>query len=120
MKTLFPILAAALGLALAAGAHAQAPSRASPTTILCLEPSGRSVPPLCRVPASRLDPSEFICTCPGGGMRTVAPICPPGVDPPPESAALERARREAVRGGGLVGAAFQGRPMCVAPRSPLR
>lgn len=110
-----------LAAALACGAAQPQPAGRTPaTTILCLEPSGRSVPPVCHVPASRLDPSEFICQCFGGGMRTVTPICPEGVDPPPESAALERARRDAVKSGSLVGATFQGRPICVAPRSPLR
>ncbi|HEY8616370.1 hypothetical protein [Phenylobacterium sp.] len=122
MKTLFPLAAAAgLAMALAAGAvQAQAPSRETATTILCLEANGRSVPPVCTVPASRLDPREFICLCSEGGMRTVAPLCPAGVAPPPESAALQRARREAMKGGTLVGGTFQGKPMCVAPRTPTR
>lgn len=107
-----------LAAALACGAAQAQPVGENPprTTILCLEPGGRSIPAICHVPASRLDQSEFICQCFGGGMRTVVPICPDGVDPPPESAALERARRAAMKGGSLVGATFQGRPMCVAPR----
>ena len=108
--------------ALACGAAQAQPAGQTPprTTILCLEPSGRSIPALCHVPASRLDQSEFICQCFGGGMRTVVPVCPDGVDPPPESAALERARRDGVRKGSLVGATFQGRPICVAPRGMAR
>jgi hypothetical protein len=114
MRALFTTLA----LLLAAGAaHAQGPSRENPTTILCLEPSGRSVPPVCQVPGSRLDSREFICQCFEGGMRTIVPICPQGVEPPPESRALERARRAAVTSGSLVGATFAGRPICVAPRN---
>ena len=35
--------------------------------------------------------------------------------PPAESAAFEEARRKAVVKGSLVGASWQGRPICVAP-----
>lgn len=112
MRVLLPILALA---AVAAGAaEAQPPARAAPTTIVCLETNGRSVPAVCHVPGSRLDQREFICQC-FEGMRTVVPICPSGVRPPPEGAALNRARREGARTGSLVGASFKGRPICVAP-----
>jgi hypothetical protein len=38
---------------------------------------------------------------------------------PAESAAYERARRAAVQRGSLVGATYQGKPMCVAARNAL-
>jgi hypothetical protein len=85
------------------------------STILCLDVSGRSLPPVCKVPPSRLDPTEDICLC-HEGIRVTAPICPPGVKPPTESLALERARRAYLQKGTLVGATFEGRPMCVAGR----
>ncbi|MCR5881162.1 hypothetical protein [Phenylobacterium sp. J367] len=117
MRALIP----AVAILLAAGAaQAQAPSRDTPTTIVCLEPGGQSVPPTCHVPASRLDQKEFICQCFGTGLRTVVPVCPAGVDPPPETGKLNKARREGAKAGSLVGATYEGRPICVAPRSPLR
>jgi hypothetical protein len=112
-----PILALAAAVA-APAALAQSLSGQKPqTTILCLDVSGRSLPVVCRVPASRLDLSEDICLC-HDGMRVTAPVCPPGVKPPAESLALDRARRAYIQAGTLVGASFQGGPMCVAPRRP--
>lgn len=114
MRPWLPILAAAF----AAGAAQAQPVGETPptTTIVCLDVGGQDMPAVCKVPGSRLDPREDICVCPAGGMRTVAPICPKGVRPPPNSAALDRARRPALRSGTLVGLTFDGRPICVAPR----
>jgi hypothetical protein len=115
---------AALAVLAAAGAAQAQSGRPGPvqgaTTIQCLEPSGRMVPATCRVPASRVDPREAICQCLNTGLRTVVPVCPAGVEPPPESRALETARREGVKAGSLVGATFDGKPICAAPRMPLR
>ena len=36
-----------------------------------------------------------------------------------DSAAYETARHAAVKNGSLVGATYQGKPMCVAPRNAL-
>ena len=110
---------AAVALSLCAGAAlAQSTGGIRPTTtILYLDVSGKSLPATCQVPASRLDPREDICTCPLGGERVTTPICPAGVKPPPESAAYEKARYAAVKNGSLEGAAYQGKPMCVAGRN---
>ncbi len=106
--------------ALAAGAtQAQPINERPPTwTIQCIEVSGATVPPRCNVPGSRLDQSEFICTCPAGGMRTRVPICAAGQNPPAENLALNRVRREASRDGTLEGDRVRDRPICVAPRRP--
>lgn len=114
MKPLTPL---ALGLALCAGAAFAQPINENPptSTVICLDVSGGSLPVRCNVPASRLDPREDICLC-HDGMRVDVSICPAGVRPPPENLALMRARRQAVRAGSLIGATFEGRPMCVAPR----
>jgi hypothetical protein len=119
MKSAIVVLAALLGLS--AGAAIAQPAGENPptTTILCLDVSGRILPATCRVPASRLDQREDICTCPMGGQRVTTPICPAGVKPPAESAAYERARNAAIIRGSLVGASYEGRPMCVAPRNPV-
>jgi hypothetical protein len=107
-------------LALAAGAaQAQPVSERPPTwTIQCIDVSGATEPARCNVPPSRVDQSEFICTCPAGGMRTRVPICAPGQKPPAENVALNRVRREASRDGSLEGDRVGDRPICVAPRRP--
>ena len=118
MKT--AALVAGLVFGLSAGAAlAQPASSENPptTTILCLDVSGKSLPATCRVPGSRLDAREDICTCPMGGERVTVSVCPKGVKPPAESAAYERARHAALERGSLVGAMYQGQPMCVAARN---
>jgi hypothetical protein len=110
------ILSAAAALALCAGA-AGAQAFDGKTTIVCLDVSGKSLPATCQVQGSRLDKREDICTCPMGGDRVTAPICPADVKPPPESAAYEKARHAAVTRGSLVGAMYEGKPMCVTARN---
>lgn len=114
MKPWTPI---ALGLALCAGAAQAQPVNENPptSTIICVDVNGRSLPARCNVPGSRLDPREYICLC-DEGQRVAVSICPAGVRAPAEGRALMRARRDAVRAGSLIGATFEGRPMCVAPR----
>jgi hypothetical protein len=115
---MFRILIIAAGaFALAAPATAQSLGNPPTDTVLCLDVSGRSLPPVCKVPASRLDLREDICIC-RDGLRVTAPICPPGVKPPAENVAYEKARRLAARDGSLVGDLYQGQPMCAAPRTP--
>ena len=110
------ILSAAAVLALCAGS-AGAQSLDGTTSILCLDVSGRSLPAVCKVQASRLDNKEDICSCPAAGIRTIAPVCPAGVRPPAESAAYEKARYAAIKNGSLVGATYEGKPMCVVARN---
>lgn len=103
---------------LAGVAHAQPIAENPPTkTIQCLEVSGRSIPPVCRVPGSRLDPREDLCTCPEGGQRIEVAVCAKGQRQPPEGRALNLARREAMRDGSLLGDLFAGQPICVTPRN---
>ena len=113
-----PVLVLLAGFA-AGAAQAQPASQRPPTwTIQCIDVSGDTAPARCNVPASRVDQSELICTCPAGGMRTRVPICAPGQTPPPENVALNRVRREASRDGSLEGDKVGDRPICVAPRRP--
>ncbi|MDO8902534.1 MAG: hypothetical protein Q7V15_14400 [Phenylobacterium sp.] len=117
MKSLSLVAALAL-LALGAGAVQAQPAQnyLTPTTTeVCLDVSGATLPVICKVPASRLDKREDICSCPQG-MRTKVAVCAPGQNPPGETVALNMARREAARDGSLIGDTFQGRPICVAPR----
>jgi hypothetical protein len=70
----------------------------------------------CRAQPSRLARREDVCLCPHG-RRVEASICPPGTAPPPESLAVARARIQILhRQSSLVGATFEGRPLCLAPR----
>ena len=110
------ILSAAAALALCAGS-AGAQSFDGKTTVLCLDVSGKSLPATCHSQASRLNKIEDICTCPMGGDRVTVPVCAEGVKPPAESAAYEKARHAAVTKGSLVGAMYEGKPMCVIGRN---
>jgi hypothetical protein len=114
-----PLLTVLALMAASASAYAQPLSERPPTwTIQCIDVSGAAIPASCKVPASRVDQSEYLCTCPAGGMRTRVPICGPGESPPPENLALNRVRREAARDGTLEGDKVGDRPICVAPRQP--
>jgi len=111
------ILAAA-ALALSAGAASgQAPLSQNPPTqtVICLDVNGQTLPVSCRVQASRLDKREDICLC-HQGMKVDVPICPPGVRPPAENLAYEKARKAAAKDMSLIGDMYEGRPMCVAAR----
>ena len=83
-------------------------------TSVCLDVSGRQLPVTCQAQASRIDQREEICQCLRGGLQVTIPVCPKDVRPPAESAAYERERYAMVHSGSLVGATWQGRPVCVA------
>ena len=118
MKRTLMILGAATAL-LSGSALAQ--SIADPTvTSICLDPSGHTLPVTCRShDASRINQREDICQCLHGGDQVTVSFCPRGVKPPAEDVAFEHARRAAVVKGSLVGATWQGRPMCVERRNNL-
>jgi hypothetical protein len=117
MKGMTLALAAAATLL---GGAANAENVLNPSiTQLCLDVSGRQLPVSCRSEASRIQHREDICQCLHGGRQVDVAICPEGVRPPPESAPYERARYAAIQHGSLVGATWQGRPICVAPVDPL-
>ena len=111
------ILLAATAAALSAGlASADALDRTS--TTICLDSGGRQAAVTCTSRnASRLNPHADVCLCPGASLQVKAPLCPSGVKPPGESAAYEQARLKAVSHGSVVGAQWQGQPMCVAPHA---
>lgn len=118
--TRLPVLAAVAALTFAAAGAAQAQDRGRNSltpdkTEICLDVSGGALPIVCKVPASRLDKREDICSCPQG-MRTTVAVCGPGQTAPGETVALNAVRREAARDGSLIGDLFQGQPICVAPR----
>ena len=100
------------------GGAAAAQSLSDPTvTTLCLTPTGTLIPPVCHSGSpSRIEQQRDICQCINGGEQVTASFCPKGVAPPPESLAVAKARRSAVNHGSLVGASFEGRPLCVARR----
>jgi hypothetical protein len=109
-----------LPLVLAGAAAAQPVNETPPTTtIQCIDVDGSTIPVKCDVPGSRIDQHEYICTCPAGGQRVEVAICGQGERQPAESVALNAARAQALHGNGnsLVGARFEGRRICVAPRN---
>lgn len=103
---------------LARTAPAQPIAEDPPTrTIQCIDVGGQEIPPVCQVPASRLEKREYICTCPNGGQRVEVAVCAKGQTPPAAGKALNIARRDAIRDGSLVGDTVAGKPICVAPRN---
>lgn len=102
-------------LALSAGG---ASADSGSTTTICLDGGGHQAPVHCKTQdASRLSNREDICICPAATRQVTAPLCAPGVHPPPESAAYEQARLRAVSNGSIVNATWQGRSMCMAPHN---
>ncbi|CAN7245231.1 hypothetical protein LJR219_001000 [Phenylobacterium sp. LjRoot219] len=102
-------------LALCAGAAYAQPESAAQTKV-CVDVNGALRPADCHGQASRLETREDICLCSGGGRQVAASICPPGVAPPGESLAVAKARNQLLRSQDtLVGATFEGRPLCVPP-----
>jgi hypothetical protein len=109
------ILLAAAALAVSAGI-ASADSIDNTSTTICLDSGGRQMPVHCKSQdASRLYKQEDICICPAATLQVKASLCTAGMRPPAESAAYERARLKAVSHGSVVGASWQGQPICVAP-----
>ncbi|MBS0332331.1 MAG: hypothetical protein JSS35_06155 [Proteobacteria bacterium] len=109
------LLAAAFG---AAGLAASASAADAPKTMtICLSSGGQLEPATCRGygGGSRLASQDEVCSCPGASQMVKAPTCAPGEVPPAESAAYEQARLKAITHGSLVGATWQGKPMCVNP-----
>ena len=111
------LLTAAAFVASAGLAVAQAPLTQNPPTqtVICLDVGGQSLPAVCKVPASRIDKREDICICNVGTMVDVS-ICPAGTKPPAETLPFEKARKAAVKNGSLIGAMYEGRPICVEGR----
>lgn len=105
-----------VGAALALCAGAAQAQESTERTMVCVDVNGALSAADCHGQASRLQTREDICLCSKGGQRVEASICPPGVSPPGESLAVAKARNEVVRKERtLVGASFEGRPLCVKP-----
>ncbi|HEY2754078.1 hypothetical protein [Phenylobacterium sp.] len=115
------ILFAAGALSLSAGlASAQSLADNPPkVTTMCLDVGGVSRPATCKAQASRLDAREDICICPGASQHVLVSVCPAGVNAPAESAAFARARLKLVNKGSLVGATYEGQPICRPARNAL-
>lgn len=113
---MFKALLAGAALAMSAAGAAVAQPETATRTSVCVDVNGALRPAECRAQPSRLQQREDICLCPTG-HRVEASICPPGVAPPPESLAVAKARNRILRSQpNLVGATFEGRPLCVASR----
>ena len=111
---------ASLAFALAATAAAAQPQTNRPDlAMVCVDVNGELRAPACRQGlTTRLNPSEDSCTCPRG-QQIEASVCPPSVAAPPDSLAVNRARNAVLRQrSSLVGATWQGQPLCVPPGQP--
>jgi hypothetical protein len=109
------LVGAALAL-LAAPASAQLLPKATAT--VCVDVNGGLKAPDCHSQeASRLKPNDDVCLC-SKGIRAEASVCPDGVSPPGESAAVANFRRMYLRNRQtLVGANYEGHWLCVLPRT---
>jgi hypothetical protein len=111
------ILLGLASLGLSAGAVLASPLSDNPPKVMtiCLDGIGHKVGARCHTgDASRLDTREDVCSCPAATQQVSAPVCPPGVHAPGESAAYEQARLKSINHG-IVEGQWQGQPMCVAP-----
>jgi hypothetical protein len=119
MKSSTLLAAAVAGLMASAFAvDAARPADGPKTQTICLDTGGHQRAATCHGygGGSRLSgDSGDVCTCPSGAQIVKAPICAPGETPPAEGLAYEQARLKAINNGSLVGANYQGRPMCVNP-----
>jgi hypothetical protein len=114
---MFRAFVVAAALALAAGAAAAKPQTNRPdVSTVCVDVNGALRRPTCRQHlTTRINPTDDVCTCPTGQQVEVS-VCPPGVAAPPDSLEVNRARNQVLREQStLVGASWQGRPLCVAP-----
>jgi hypothetical protein len=119
VTTMFRALLAGAALALVAGAAGAQP-HLNPTTWMCMDVNGSLRGADCKAKASRLAPNEDICLC-SQGVRVQVSNCPEGVSPPGESAAVASFRRQYLRNRQtLVGAMYEGQPLCVIPRDVTR
>ena len=112
------IIGAVLALG-AVGAQAQPDTNRPHLAIVCVDVNGALRPPACHQGlTTRINPTEDSCVC-RTGNRVEASICPPGVAAPADSLAVNRARNNVLRAQkDLVGATYEGRPLCVAPETP--
>jgi hypothetical protein len=111
-------LIAGVLIAAFAGAGATALAAGQPHSeegMICLETNGAESPSVCQ--RGDVWHDADLCTC-KSGMRFKIPVCAPGQKPPPDSVAVDRARRDAMKTGTLEGASYNGSPMCVDVKHP--
>ena len=107
------LVAASVGLGGAATAVAD--GQHSEEGMICLETNGAESPAVCQ--RGDVWHDADLCTC-KSGMRFKIAVCAPGQKPPPDSVAVDRARRDAMKSGTLEGANYNGHPMCVDVKHP--
>jgi hypothetical protein len=85
----------------------------------CVDVSGQFEPAACDLKGPTVNGSSLgFCTCPATSRRIEASFCAKGSHPPVDNTEYNAAVREAIaKDSSLVGDTFQGKPMCIAPRS---
>ena len=117
MKRLFIILAVtAFAGGATAVAHPTGNTLRPGVTQVCVDTDGSTLPVVCRGSASRISPTQDICTCPQG-QRVDAPVCGPDERPHGDNREFRTARREAARDGSLLGDRYHGASFCTDLRS---
>ena len=114
---LYPVLAFTT-LVLSAPLAAQASGERPGVATVCLSLDGSSRGPTCHKNSTWRQ--DDICNCPGTTEQVSAPLCAPGENPAPDSAAANRARHNAVHNGSLMGATYEGKRFCVRPEPTPR
>jgi hypothetical protein len=111
------IFAAIAGFTIASAAAAAEPV-VPDTATLCLDTIGVNHPPVCHtLSASRINTQPDICQCLGPWRHVTASWCAPNEKAPAESHSYEVARLDHARKhkDSIVGATYDGKPMCVRP-----
>ncbi len=112
------MFAAAIGaMALAGSAASQDEGKPGGLGWVCLDTGGAARGAVCDRNLNHSSPD--FCRCPPLTDKVRAEVCDPNEPKPAESAAFERARKDAARDGSLVGDTYEGMRMCVRPTTPL-
>jgi hypothetical protein len=106
------LVAVAIGGVASAQDTQQPPAPKLGKTQICLRSNGHTEAGACRVIGTGSTRSD-ICRCPPGTRLTDVSICSIGMKAPKEDGAFRAWRAQTAKGGSLVGAEYQGKPVCV-------
>jgi hypothetical protein len=90
----------------------QAPAPKLGKTQICVRSNGHTEGGRCKVIGTGSSRSDM-CRCPAGTRLIDVSICSVGMKAPSEDSAFRAWRAETAKSGTLVGAEYQGKPVCV-------